>query len=133
MATDRTESVPRTRGPRLFLNVWSGDDVKYPGLSVRPLMTFCVGRPQSWGASQGKRVEYHCLAQLSHFIEDPSTSPHPAPISSTTNNITTITTTTASSEEESECPQSSLAQCTCQLELELSGDHTTRLYSGALE
>ena len=23
-----TESVPRTRGPRLFLNVWSGDDVK---------------------------------------------------------------------------------------------------------
>ena len=94
-------------------------------------MTFCVGRPQSWGASQGKRVEYHCLAQLSHFIEDPSTSPHPAPISSTTNTAT-ITTTT-SSEEESECPQSSLAQCTCQLELELSGDHTTRLYSGALE
>ena len=89
-----------------------------------------VGRPQSWGA-QCKRVEYHCLAQLSHFIEDPSTSPHPAPISSTTTNITTITT--ASSEEEIECPQSSLAQCTCQLELELSGDHTTSHYSGSLE
>ena len=98
-------------------------------MSVRLLMTFCVGRPQSWGAPQGKRVEYHCLAQLSHFIEDPSTSPHPAPISSTTN--PTITTA-ANSEEESECPQSSLAQCTCQLELELSGDHT-RHYSGALE
>ena len=78
-------------------------------------------RPQSWGPqcqTEERRVEYHCYSQLGHFIQDPTTSPHPAPVSSITNN------TSREGEGESDgCPQSSLAQCTCDLELELSGNH----------
>ena len=65
-----------------------------------------------------RRVQYHCYSQLEDYIQEPGTEPYPAPISSTT-----TTTTTSREEMEGEtCPQSSLAQCTCDLELELSGE-----------
>jgi len=77
-------------------------------------------RPVSWSPSTEclvgcRRVQYHCYSQLSDYISDPATSPYPAPVCSTTTNIT-------AEKEGSEdgCPQSSLAQCTCDLELELS-------------
>ena len=60
-------------------------------------------------------MEYHCYSQLMSYIQDPS------PISSTT------TSTTTTSQTEGECPQSSLAQSSCddlELELELSGELT---------
>ena len=57
-------------------------------------------------------MEYHCYSQLMSYIQDPT------PIS---------TTTTTTSQTEGECPQSSLAQSSCddlELELELSGELT---------
>ena len=58
-------------------------------------------------------MEYHCYSQLMSYIQDPT------PISSTT--------TSTTSQTEGECPQSSLAQSSCddlELELELSGELT---------
>ena len=84
----------------------------------------CLSRPQSWGpqcksVEQERRVEYHCYSQLLSYIQDPSTSPYPAPISST------ATAASTASQGDGVCPQSSLAQCTCEdLELELSGEPT---------
>ena len=63
-------------------------------------------------------MEYHCYSQLEDYIQEPGTEPYPAPISSTT----TTTTTTREEMEGDSCPQSSLAECKCDLELELSGE-----------
>ena len=100
-------------------------------------------------ANPGQRVQYHCYSQLSQYLHDPHTLPCPAPISATP------TTTTASTnnkrfyrlpgqehdnidiedadgdiveaEDDTRCPaQSCLSQCTCDLELELSGNFTWR-------
>ena len=78
----------------------------------------CLSRPQSWGPQfpckkRDRRLDYQCYSQLLTYIQDPTTtSSYPAPVS---------TTTTTSSQGDGSCPQSSLARCTCDLELELSG------------
>ena len=76
------------------------------------LIINCLFRPRSWLERDRGSVEYHCYSQLMSYIQDSS------PIS---------TTTTTTSQTEGECPQSSLAQSSCddlELELELSGELT---------
>ena len=88
-------------------------------LTVMTLMC----RPVSWSESsclvRERRVQYRCYSQLNHYIRDPATQPYSAPISCTSN---TESRSEEKEKEGEECPQSSLAQCTCDLELELSGD-----------
>ena len=88
-------------------------------LTVMTLMC----RPVSWSEGsclvRERRVQYRCYSQLNHYIRDPATQPYSAPISCTSN---TESRSEEKEKEGEECPQSSLAQCTCDLELELSGD-----------
>ena len=86
-------------------------------------VTTLMCRPVSWSESsclvRERRVQYRCYSQLNHYIRDPATQPYSAPISCTSN---TESRSEEKEKEGEECPQSSLAQCTCDLELELSGD-----------
>ena len=129
-------------------NVHETEKPKQRPVSWSPHSKFLLEDKGDATANSESPVMYHCFKQLSQIIHDPHTRPCPAPVSATPPLLTPATSkrfyrlpgqdnNQADSGEVSEvvrnentnttastglCPaQSCLSQCTCDLELELSG------------
>ena len=129
-------------------NVYETEKPKQRPVSWSPHSKFLLEDKGDATANSESPVMYHCFKQLSQIIHDPHTRPCPAPVSATPPLLTPATSkrfyrlpgqdnNQADSGEVSEgvrnenmnttastglCPaQSCLSQCTCDLELELSG------------
>ena len=129
-------------------NVYETEKPKQRPVSWSPHSKFLLEDKGDATATSESPVMYHCFKQLSQIIHDPHTRPCPAPVSATPPLLTPATSkrfyrlpgqdnNPVDSGEVSEgvrnenmnttastglCPaQSCLSQCTCDLELELSG------------
>ena len=116
-------------------------------VSWSPHSKFLVDVSSSKPGDDKSRVEYHCYSQLSQYLHDPLKSPCPAPITATPSQPSSapckrfysLPGQTKNEDDDaheedddvkdpskdkcdrSVCPRSKLSQCTCDLELELSG------------